>query len=271
MKGTNCSFNQEVKMRKLGAKVIVFDIETAPILGYTWKLWDTDVVSVVRPSYLLCFCWKELNKGPVHSASLRDYAPRGTNNDGEKKLVQKLWEVLDDVDVVIAHNGDAFDVKRANAFFMRWGLKPPTPFKTVDTLKEYKKVAKSDSHKLDTLGQDMGLGRKLRTGGITLWLDCIGGVGKAWVRMVSYCKQDVLLLEKFYNQLLPWCKAHPNLSIYTGRPACPRCGKSSLHSRGVRITNTGETPRFQCQSCGGWCSGKWEKGEKPETAEYRLP
>lgn len=254
-----------------GLKIILFDIETAPILGYTWGLYETDVLDIVRPSYLLCFAWKELNRGSTQIASLRQFAPKGKNNDGEEKLVKKLWEVLNDADVVIAHNGDKFDVKKANGFFMRWGLTPPKPFKTVDTLKEYKKVAKEDSHKLDALGRTLQLGRKVRTGGFNLWLDCMNGNVKAWQRMEKYCKGDVRLLEDVYNKLLPWMKAHPNISIYLGRPACPRCGANAMQSRGTRTTNTGEIPRYQCQVCKGWCSGKWEKGEKPETAEYRLP
>lgn len=253
-------------------KIISFDIETAPILGYTWTTYEADVLHEVRPSYLLCFAWKELNTGKTFVKSLADFSPKGKDNDGEEQLVKCLWNLLNETDIVIAHNGDAFDVKRANAFFMRFGLKPPKPYDTIDTLKEYKKVAKNDSHKLDFLGKDLKLGRKIHTGGIKLWLDCMADHKneKAWHLMTSYCKQDVRLLEAVYNELSPWMKRHPNLSVLMNRDACPRCGKSGvLVRRGVRVTSAGENPRYRCKACGGWCSGKREKDSfRPE---YRVP
>lgn len=253
-------------------KIISFDIETAPILGYTWTTYQADVLHEVRPSYLLCFAWKELNKGGTKVLSLADFAPNGKDNDGEKQLVTELWKILNDADVVIAHNGITFDCKKANAYFMRFGLKPPEPYVCVDTLREYKKVARNDSHKLDFLGKDLHLGRKVHTGGFQLWLDCMADHknSKAWNHMTTYCKQDVRLLEAIYNEILPWMKAHPNLSVLMNRDACPRCGKSGvLVRRGVRTTSAGENPRYRCKACGGWCSGKREKDSfKPE---YRLP
>jgi len=47
-------------------KIILFDIETSPILAYVWGLYEQNVLNVVRPSYLLCFGWKELGKKELH-------------------------------------------------------------------------------------------------------------------------------------------------------------------------------------------------------------
>lgn len=258
-------------MKTKGPKVILFDIETAPILGYSWSLHETEVLEVVRPSYLLCFAWKELDTGTTNCLSLRNFAKHGKNNDGEKQLVSAMWKLLNSVDVVIAHNGDAFDAKRANAFFMRHGLKPPQRYKTIDTLKEYKKVAKNDSHKLDFLGKDLGLGRKVHTGGISLWMGCMNGEAKAWQKMETYCKQDVRLLEAVYKDIRPWMKAHPNMSVLIGRDGCPKCGHTVLIKSKERLTATGWALQYQCKGCGSYCTRRWAKGEKPEAAEYRLP
>lgn len=252
-------------------KIILFDIETAPILAYVWGLYEQNVLSVERPSFLLCFGWKELGKKEIQCPSLPDFKLYKRDPFDDGALVKEMWKVLNDADIVVAHNGDAFDVKKANGFFMKHGLPPPKPYQTVDTLKELKKVAKLDSHKLDAVGDFLKLGRKVHTGGIKLWMDCINRKPQAWAKMVRYCKQDVSLLERAYKTLRPWMKQHPNLSLYLGRDGCPKCGSSHMHSRGTRKTSTGEIPRFQCQNCSSWCSGKWPKGEKPPAAEYRLP
>ena len=45
-------------------KIALFDIETAPSLGYFWgKLWETDIVGVKEPWYMLCFSYKWLGNG----------------------------------------------------------------------------------------------------------------------------------------------------------------------------------------------------------------
>ncbi len=38
----------------------------------------------------------------------------------------------------------------------------------------------------------------------------------AWKVMEKYNKQDVLLLEKVYDRLLPWIKSHPNHHLFNG-------------------------------------------------------
>jgi hypothetical protein len=42
---------------------------------------------------------------------------------------------MDEADIICAHNGDAFDIKKINSRLITNGFKPPSPFKTIDTLK----------------------------------------------------------------------------------------------------------------------------------------
>jgi predicted RNA-binding Zn-ribbon protein involved in translation (DUF1610 family) len=78
----------------------------------------------------------------------------------------------------------------------------------------------------------------------------------AWRRMERYNKQDAKLLEKLYYRVLPWIPNHPNRGAYAGRPLCPNCGSERLQRRGDTVKATGRYPRYQCTSCGKWCSGK---------------
>jgi hypothetical protein len=73
----------------------------------------------------------------------------------------------------------------------------------------------------------------------------------AWKVMEKYNKQDVLLLEKVYDRLLPWIKSHPNHNLFSGH-GCPNCGSGRLQKRGFTYTTTGTFQRFQCTDCGSW-------------------
>ena len=74
--------------------------------------------------------------------------------------------MFDEADVVIAHNGDKFDMRKANARFGHY--EPPMPVQQVDTLKVARKYFKFESNKLGDLGEHLGLGNKEVTGGFAL-------------------------------------------------------------------------------------------------------
>jgi len=82
---------------------------------------------------------------------------------------------------------------------------------------------------------------------------------KAWKTMETYNIQDVVLLEKLYNKLLPWIKQPLNINLMKkdrGGFDCPTCGKASLVSKGFQYTTTGAYQRYQCKACGAYSSDK---------------
>ena len=171
-----------------------------------------------------------------------------------------MWGLLDKADVVIAHNGDSFDIKKTNTRFAIHGMKPPSPYKSIDTKKLAKKYFKFDSNKLDDLGMYLSVGKKLSAGGFATWKGCMQGDKKSWKRMVDYNKQDVVLLEKVYLALRPWMTNHPNINILDERlGACPTCGSDKVQKRGWAITPVNRKQRYHCQNCGRWSMGRSEK------------
>ena len=183
-----------------------------------------------------------------------DYRGYSAHKEDDEKLVRDLWKVLDEADIVIAHNGDKFDVRKSNARFVFHGLKPPSPYKTVDTLKIARKHFSFNSNRLDDLGHYLGVGRKLPTTGKDLWLRCIRGDEDAWSRMIKYNAHDVALLERVYLQLRPWATSHPDLGSYSKKLVCPTCHSRNLQHRGYNVTKTGRRQRLQCMDCGAWSS-----------------
>lgn len=238
-------------------KVLLFDIETSPNLGYTWGKYEQNVVQFTREGYMMTFAYKWLGEKKVHAFALPDFTRYKTDKHDDVELVTKLWKLFDEADVIVAHHGDAFDIKKANAYFAKAGLTPPSPYKTVDTKKVAKRFFYFNSNKLDDLGNYLKLGRKVDTGGFELWTECMAGNPLAWSKMIRYNKQDVLLLERIYLRLLPWITNHPDVINYiTDEPICSNCGGKHLQKRGFAINRNGKKIRYHCQDCGAWSLSK---------------
>lgn len=233
--------------------ILYFDLETSPILGFSWGTYKTDLLSIEKDSGLLAFGYK-VNDGPVHVLSRRKYT--------ERQLVKKLWKLFNDSDILVAHNGDRFDIRKANALFIRYKLKPPAPYKSVDTLKIARKIGFFDSNRMDYLTKLMFNDRK-KPSGLQLWLDCMKGDKRAFKKMEEYCEHDVVLLHKLYQELKPWHTGHPNTNLYQGTThCCPNCGGNKVQRRGFNYTRVGVYQRYQCRSCGAWSQGEKVNKEK---------
>ena len=220
-------------------------------------MWEQNVLSVEKDWYMLCFAAKWLGKKKIITHALPDFKTFKRNKEDDREVVLKLWSLFDEADILIAHNGDRFDIRKANARFLVHGLPPPSPYRTVDTLKVARRHFKFDSNKLDELGRYLGLGRKLVHTGFSLWRKCMEGDLAAWKTMVRYNKRDVRLLEDVYLALRPWMTSHPNVNVLDGaRHNCPVCGSENIRKRGFTFTRVSKRQRYQCIDCHGWSSGR---------------
>lgn len=213
-------------------------------------MFEANVVHVIRPTYLLSYSMKVLGEPRTHTYALPDFPLYKKDKKSDRELVCHLWKMMDEADVIIGHNGDAFDLKKANSRFLTHGLTPPAPYKSIDTLKLARRNFKFDSNKLDNLGKYLGVGKKLPHTGINLWLGCMAGDMKSWAVMKRYNAQDVLLLEKVYLKIRPW-GTHPDLRHYTKLEGCPACQSTNVIRRGFNHRKK-DRPRFNCRDCGKW-------------------
>lgn len=240
-----------------GAKILHLDIENMFIEGAVWGLWKQNIGidGITADWYILSYAAIWNHEEDV----LYDYLTRykedyAKDPENDYNLLLTLRDLLDEADIVVAHNGKSFDIKKINARFLKHGIKPPSPFRMVDTLLVARSQFNLTSNKLDYLAHLLGLGRKLDTGGIELWVDCKKGVKSAWNKMVDYNIQDAILLKKVYKKLLPWITNHPNLALYSlsETPVCPKCGSGHIQWRGYYQSGVSVFRRFQCNDCGGW-------------------
>lgn len=239
------------------AKVLFWDIESSPNLGYCWGKWEQNVIEYKKEWNLLSYAWKWQGEKTVHCKTLRDF---GGN---ERKLAEHIHAQLMSADIIVGHNQDAFDVKKVRARFASFNMKPLKHLVSVDTKKVAKKYFAFNSNSLNDLGKTLNVGKKASTGGFQLWLDCMANKPKAWAKMAKYNKQDVLLLEAVYNRLQPHMTNHPSISLLQGsKDGCPSCGKDSLIKRGLRATHATIQQQYVCKSCNAWTCKPIKKDKK---------
>ncbi len=219
-----------------------------------WRTFNTDAVDIVKDWELLCFAYKWWGSSKRYFLSRQKF--------DEKSLVNSLWDLFDEADIVIAHNGDHFDNKKAAAKFLQFRLKPHSPFVSVDTRKSAKRFFGFTSNRLDRLGERLGLGRKVQTGGIELWKGCQRNEEAAWRKMKRYNLQDIQLLENIYRLMKPWITDHPNMAP-RGVTACRSCGGMRLKSYGWKHTNSYSYRRYRCLTCGAFTSESKRDREIP--------
>lgn len=236
-------------------KIIIYDIEISPNNGWYYPPgYETRIIKNERPWHLMSFAYKELGKKKVYVHALPDYKLYKTEPYNDKELLLDLRNMLDDADLVIGHNSDRFDNKKANARFIYHGIDQPSPYEKADTLKMARSNMKFDSNRLDDLGEYLGVGRK-KGSHSDLWYDCIQGDEKAWRKMKRYNKQDIVLTELVYLKLRSWATSHPNMSKYRKNEedvSCPRCSSLNYNKRGYMPVASRWRHRYKCKDCGRW-------------------
>lgn len=241
-------------------KCLVFDIETSPIVAHVWGLRDQNISlnQIVKDWQVIAFAAKWLNE-PSRNICYAD-----TRKMPEKYLLLNIWNLLNEADIVITQNGQNFDSRKLNARFIQYGMKPPKPYRHLDTYKIAKAAAEFTSHKLEYLTDKLCTKYKKlshkKFPGMSLWNECLKGNVKAWEEMKRYNIHDVLSTEELYLKLQAWVpKTAP--AVYNQNGACKVCGKERLQKRGFEITTAAMWQRLHCAACGAWSRGLKIKGK----------
>lgn len=227
--------------------ILLFDIETAPMEVYTWGLFNQNIGinQIKRDWYVLMFAAKWFGDTKIFEDNLTNY--NSFPND-EVYVLETVWDLLDQADIVVAHNACNFDVKKLNAKFIEYGLQPPSYYKVVDTLKIAKYKFGFTSNKLDYIAQLLGLGQKHFTD-FSLWLGCMNNDMDSWKTMIDYCIQDVEVLERVYNEIRGWDNRHP-IVHYGNDNICQLCGHDQLEYDGDYNTAASTFEIYACLECG---------------------
>ena len=245
-----------MKNNESDANILLFDIETTPLEVYVWGLIGNKYIqpnNIIKDWNVLSWSAKWLFDSRVMSDI---QTPKEAIERDDKRIINSIWNLIDQADIIIAHNGDKFDVKKLNTRFHMNGLYPPSPYRSIDTLKVVKKSFAFSSNKLDYLSQIMTNRNKLETN-FKLWTDCLHGNRNALNKMLAYNEEDVRLLEEVYVELRPWIRPHPNVNIYDDIEGCPSCGSDDLEPNGGYYTTvTNKYLSYSCNECGSLSNRK---------------
>lgn len=233
-------------------KILVFDIETLPMEVYAWGLRDQNIsLNQIKEDWsVLSWAAKWYKEDEIFYQDVRN--KRNVRDD--KQILKGIWKLLDEADYVVGQNSNSFDIKKLNARFALMGMKPPSSYKKLDTLKMARKDFKFTSNKLAYLSSNLcNKYEKLSHGkyaGFSMWSECMKGNKDAFREMEEYNKVDILSTEELFDRLLPWSNA-TLFNIYSDdyEPECT-CGNTKFKHVGYQYTNASKYNKYSCTKCG---------------------
>lgn len=238
----------------MSPRILVFDIETAPIEGYVWGLYDQNIaVNQIKEDWSILSWGAKWYGDPASKVMYMDNR-HAKNVRDDKKLVEGLWKILDQADIVITQNGDKFDIRKFNARAVINGLPPVSSFRSTDVMKECKKVFGFTSQSLEYTSNVLNTKYKKllhkKYPGMTLWTEVLKGNKDAWDEMKTYCIHDVLATEEKFQKVQGWIKTQNMACYFDDAEVRCRCGSTNLHKRGFVYTDTGKFQGYKCNECG---------------------
>lgn len=248
--------------------ILLIDIETAPIETYSWGAYKQyiDPKYIKKDHSIITYAAKWLCQTDIICNKVTTSNARERK---DRKVVKEIHELFDKADIIIAHNLKRFDEKSIKKRFIMNNLEPPSPYQTVDTLKEVRREFNFTSNKLDYLNERFGISNKQDVD-FNLWHRCVTGDKEALEKMLEYNKQDIRALEDLYFEIRGWIKSHPNVGLYYNdiEDRCPNCGSKDIEYNGTYNTRVNEYDAFKCSNCGAYARSRHTN--TPEEVKARL-
>ena len=228
------------------SRLLVIDIETRPLLGYVWGTFNQNLgpSQVVDWGGMMSFAAKWDADGDVMF-----YAE--WERGGKERMLRAALRLLDEADGVVGWNSTRFDVRWIKGELHRYGMRKPTPFKSIDLMREQKREMFMYSNKLESRRRWLGKGGKVDTGGFGLWRGCMDGDRESRALMEEYNRADVMITQEEFDTMRQggWLKSLPNASLHGGQ-CCPACGSERLQAHKPYEAQTRRYALWVCQDCG---------------------
>lgn len=247
---------EAARIQTAAPNVLTLDIERLPG-SFTADFWDLNAFkgrrihheSVTEWPRTICVAWKWYDNRKVEFAS--------EWGDGRETMLQLVWDAYDRADIIYGHNVDRFDTRHLNTEWRDLGMKPPSPFKIVDTLKEARKTFGDESKTLAALTQRTGVETKTDKYDVATARAACAGDKTAQRKLKAYNIGDIHASEAFVDRLRGWIPSHPHNLIGTidDRPTCNQCWGDRLERAGTKLAQQIVYVLYRCLDCGANVQG----------------
>lgn len=231
-------------------KICYLDTELAFSIFYAYyqkKPQFLQAKNIKHHKFMPCAAWAWEHEKSLYSVSILDDKKRFKfNHRDDLHVAQKLFDVLQDADVIIGHNIDDFDMKEINTIFIKHRLGVLPAIKTIDTLKVARKYFRFEGNKLSELAAFFNVEGKDNQPD---WQAVADGDVKALEYSEKYCKQDVKVLKKIFPFLRPFIRNFPTVPKNNRPEYCECCGSKLLKNHGTRFNGRSFYLDIRCLEC----------------------
>jgi hypothetical protein len=196
------------------ARILIYDIETSPNIGWFWRAGyklNIQPNQIIKERAIICISYRWKGDKEVFNLAW-------DKNQDDKFMLEQFIEVMNEADLIVAHNGDRFDLKWIKTRALYHGLTTMlVDYPSIDTLKLAKKKFYFNSNRLDYISKFLGFEGKIQTTA-ALWNKvCMQNDRDALKEMIAYCDEDVVQLEKVYDALVGWENPKLHLGVLQGK------------------------------------------------------
>lgn len=173
----------------------IFDLETSDLAG------DRGII--------LCGCIKSSKQKKIITIRTDDTNPDwGTGKRGnDRETVKQIAEVLEDHDVLVAHNGSRFDMPFLRTRMARWKMRRLPDIKIVDPLSIAWRKLRLTRNSLGNIADHIGIEDKKTPLDMSVWMDAIlNGTRASMNKIVEHCEADVVVLAGVLELVKPYVK-----------------------------------------------------------------
>ena len=215
-------------------RVLIYDIETSYNIVSSWRVGYNINISpenILKERAIICVSYKWLGEDKVYNLTW-------DKNQSDEFLLEQFIEVLNEADLIVAHNGDRFDLKWIKTRAIKHGLKMLVDYPQFDTLKVAKKKFLFNSNKLDYISKFLGYDGKITTN-YGLWNKVILDKDpSALQEMLDYCDEDVRQLEAVYLELVGWENPKAHLGVLQGKTKMTSPISGGINLRHIKEVTT---------------------------------
>ena len=175
---------------------------------------------------------------------------------GYDGFMRRVWEWVDEADILIGHNMAAFDSKHLMSGWAEMGLPAPSPYKVIDTLKIARGSLNMESNTLDSLAKRLGVEAKSDKYDVRVAQAAVNGDRDAQARIEDYNRGDIVASEALFDRLRPYARNIPHLGMWSDdEMACPSCGSTMTATGKTVHANVQRYEHLHCQNCGAHARG----------------